>query len=188
MRIFYIFNRLSLKMFREISPEFYQSILILTPSNRNKLAYTQAALMDYIQLKIGGVLHLKRDHYIDGYTLQYLPDIHGITGEASHFSDPKQLQYVLQQVHDFLIYDEEKHKTDLETYSQWVNHGDEKEYITGRAVIARLILAKYVNDPLYDQLLAEALPYVQRNSFFKKMTLEEFHERLEKEIREALEG
>ncbi|MEG0343445.1 MAG: hypothetical protein RR633_14780 [Acinetobacter sp.] len=176
-------------MYREISPELYQDILILTPSNRNKLAYTQVALMDYIQLKTGAVLHLDRDHYIDGYTLQYLPDVHGITGEASHLDDPIQLKYVLKQIYDFLIYDEEKHKTDLEAYSQWVNHGDEKQYITGLAVISRLVLAKYVNDPLYDQLVAEALPYVNRGGgSFRKATLEQFHERLEKKLRDTLES
>lgn len=115
-----------------------------------------------------------------------MPDLHGIMGEPNHFSDPKQLQYVLQQVHDFLIYDAEKHK-DVETLNQWFNHGDEKEYITGLGVISRLVLAKYVNDPLYDQLIEEALPYVQRDRFFKNMTVEQFHERLEKEIRDILD-
>lgn len=112
--------------------------------------------------------------------------MHGIEGEPSHFNDPKQLQYVLQQVYDFLIYDAEKHK-DLETLNQWMNHGDEKEYITGLGVIYRLIFAKYVNDPFYDELVNEALPYVHRENFFNKMTLEQFHERLEKEIKNILE-
>lgn len=44
-----------------------------------------------------------------------------------------------------------------------------------------------MNDPLYDQLVAEALPYVNRNRFFKNMTVEQFHERLEKEIRDILD-
>ena len=132
------------------------------------------------------VIRIHRQHPIDGDKLQYMPDLHGIMGEPNHFSDPKQLQYVLQQVHDFLIYDAEKHK-DVETLNQWFNHGDEKEYITGLGVISRLVLAKYVNDPLYDQLIEEALPYVQRDRFFKNMTVEQFHERLEKEIRDILD-
>ena len=115
-----------------------------------------------------------------------MPNIHGIEGEASHFDDPSQLQFVLQQLHDFLIYEAEKHK-DLNTLNQWVNHGDEKEYITGLGVISRLVLAKYVNDPLYDQLVDEALPYVQMFRFFKQMTEQEFHMRLAKEIKEILE-
>ena len=93
----------------------------------------------------------------------------------------------MQQIYDFLIYDEAKYKTDLITYSQWVNHGDEKEYITGLAVIDRLILAKYVNDPLYDQLVAEALLYVRRGKgSFRKATLEQFHEKLEQTIKQKL--
>lgn len=130
-------------------------------------------------------IRIYRLHYIDDYTLQYLPSIHGVKGEPSHFNDPKQLQHVLQQVYEFLIYDEEKHK-DLETLNQWLNHGDEKEYITGLGAISRLVLAKYVNDPLYNQLVQEALLYVNRNRFFKNMTLEQFHERLEKEIKDIL--
>jgi hypothetical protein len=183
-----IFNELSYGFYREISPELYQSIFILTPTNGNKLAYTQVVLINYIQLKSGANLYLKRDHYIDGYTLQYLSDIHGVKGEANHLENSAQLQHVLQQIYDFLIYDEEKHKTDLQILNQWVNHGDEKQYITGLAVISRLVLAKYVNDPLYNQLVAEALPYVSRGEgSFRKATLEQFHERLEKEIKNILE-
>ena len=140
----------------------------------------------YIQISSEKAIRILRQHFIDDHTLQYLPNIHGIEGEAIHFNDPQQLQHVLQQVYDFLIYDEEKHK-DLETLNQWLNHGDEKEYITGLGAISRLVLAKYVNDPLYNQLMQEALPYVNRNRFFKNMTLEQFYERLEMEIKEILE-
>lgn len=181
-----VFNELVIGFYRDISSELYQDIAILTPTNGNRLAYTKVALIDYIQLKTGVNFHLKRDHYINDYTLQYLPNIHGIEGEASHFDDPSQLQFVLQQVYDFLIYDAEKHK-DLNTLNQWVNHGDEKQYITGLGVISRLVFAKYMNDPLYDQLVDEALPYIQRHRFFKKMTLEDFHERLTKEIKDILD-
>ena len=68
-----------------------------------------------------------------------------------------------------------------------LNHGDEKEYITGLGAISRLVLAKHVNDPLYNQLVQEALPYVNRNKFYKNMTLDQFYERLEMEIKEILE-
>ena len=96
------------------------------------------------------------------------------------------LQHILNQLYDFLIYDAEKHK-DIETLNQWLNHGDEKEYITGLGAISRLVLAKHVNDPLYNQLVQEALPYVNRNKFYKNMTLDQFYERLEMEIKEILE-
>lgn len=50
-----------------------------------------------------------------------------------------------------------------------------------------MVFAKYMNDPLYDQLVDEALPYIQRHRFFKKMILEDFHERLTKEIKDILD-
>ena len=40
---------------------------------------------------------------------------------------------------------------------QQSHHGDEKKYIIGNAVVNRLAFAKYLNDPLYDQLIQEAL-------------------------------
>ena len=171
---------------RDFNDQIYEGILILCSSKKNVLAYSQIALGSYIQISSEKAIRILRQHFIDDHTLQYLPNIHGIEGEAIHFNDPQQLQHVLQQVYDFLIYDEEKHK-DLETLNQWLNHGDEKEYITGLGAISRLVLAKYVNDPLYNQLMQEALPYVNRNRFFKNMTLEQFYERLEMEIKEILE-
>ena len=172
--------------YRDLGDQLYEDILILSENKKNILAYCSISLTSYIQVTQEKAIPIYRKHFIDGYVLQCVPNSHGIMGEPNHFSDPKQLQHVLQQVHDFLIYDAEKHK-DVETLNQWFNHGDEKEYITGLGVISRLLLAKYVNDPLYDQLVAEALPYVNRNRFFKNMTVEQFHERLEKEIRDILD-
>lgn len=171
---------------RDFNDQIYEGILILCSSKKNVLAYSQIALGSYIQISSEKAIRILRQHFIDDHTLQYLPNIHGIEGEAIHFNDPQQLQHVLQQVYDFLIYDEEKHK-DLETLNQWLNHGDEKEYITGLGAISRLVLAKHVNDPLYNQLIQEALPYVNRNKFYKNMTLDQFYERLEMEIKEILE-
>lgn len=160
---------------------------MLCSNKTDVLGYSHISLTSYIQIVPEKAIRILRQHPIDGYTLQYLPDVHGVTGEPSHFSDPKQFQYVLQQVHDFLIYDATKHQ-DIETLNQWLNHGEEKEYITGLGAISRLVLAKYINDPLYDQLVAEALPYVHRERFFKNMTSEQFHERLEQEIKSILDS
>lgn len=164
----------------------YEDILILCSNKSNIIAYQEVGLISYVQTSAEKAIRIVRRHQIDGYILQYLPDVHGIMGEPNHISDPKQLQHVLQQVHDFLIYDAEKHK-DIETLNQWLNHGDEKEYITGLGVISRLVLAKYVNDPLYDHLVEEALPYIHRYRSFKNMSVDEFHERLEQEIKIILE-
>ena len=110
-----IFNELSDGIFRDNTPELYQNILFLTPTTGKKIAYNEIFLTDYIQLDNGKNLNIGRHHFIDGYTLQYLPTIHGIDGEANHIENPNQLQHVMQQIYDFLIYDKEKHKTDLET-------------------------------------------------------------------------
>lgn len=172
--------------YRDFNDLIYESILILCANKKNVTTYSEITLSSYIQISTQKAIRIVRTHYINNYTLQYLPNIHGIEGEACHFHDPSQLQFVLQQVYDFLIYDAEKHK-DLNTLNQWVNHGDEKQYITGLGVISRLVFAKYMNDPLYDQLVDEALPYIQRHRFFKKMILEDFHERLTKEIKDILD-
>lgn len=180
------FNQLN-SYCRDFDFQLYEDILIICSNKSNIISYQEIDLLTYIQISSEKAIRILRQHPIDGYTLQYLSDVHGITGEPSHFSDPKQLQYVLQQVHDFLIYDAEKHK-DIETLNQWLNHGEEKEYITGLGAISRLVLAKYINDPLYDQLVKDALPYVNRHRFFKNMTSEQFHERLEQEIKNILDS
>ena len=172
--------------YRNFNDQIYENILIICSSKKNILAYNNISVISYLQVFSEKAIRILREHPISQYSLQYIPNRHGIEGEASHFNEPSQMQYVFQQIYDFLIYDAEKHK-DLNTLNQWVNHGDEKEYITGLGVISRLVLAKYVNDPLYDQLVDEALPYVQMFRFFKQMTEQEFHMRLAKEIKEILE-
>ncbi|RLL47334.1 MULTISPECIES: hypothetical protein [Acinetobacter] len=174
--------------YRDFNDELYEDIIFLSSGKRGVIAYDLICVTSYIQILPEKAIRIFRPHPINQYTLQYLLSLHGIEGEASHFEKPEQLQLVLQQVYDFLIYDAEKHK-DIESLNQWVNHGDEKEYITGLAVIQRLILAKYVNDPLYEQLVAEALPYAIRGRGpLKNATLEQFHERLEKEIKNIFRG
>ncbi|MFI8011973.1 hypothetical protein ACIF8R_17645 [Acinetobacter sp. ABJ_C4_1] len=180
------FNQLN-SYFRDFDLQLYEGILILCSDKTEVLAYHDISLLTYIQVSSKKAIRIPREHKIDGYTLQYLPEVHGITGEPSHFSEPSQLKHVLDQMHDFLIYDAKKHQ-DIETLNQWLNHGDEKEYITGLGAISRLVLAKYVNDPLYDQLVSEAMPYVNRHRYFKDMTVEQFHERLEQEIQNILES
>ncbi|MFH7808982.1 hypothetical protein ACE01U_10045 [Acinetobacter sp. BSP-153] len=173
-----------LGLYREGGKGVYENILILTASN--PFGYKHICVTSYVQIKSNIAIRIFREHPINNNTLQYIPNIHGKDGKLSQLIHSEQLKNIFQQFHNFLIYDAEKHK-DVETLNQWFNHGDEKEYITGLGVISRLLLAKYVNDPLYDQLVAEALPYVNRNRFFKNMTVEQFHERLEKEIRDILD-
>lgn len=175
------------RLYRDFNSQIYEDILIICSNKKDFLAYQNISLCSYIQVSVEKAIRIFRQHLIDDYTLQYLPKVHGTTGEPSHFSEPSQLKHVLDQVHDFLIYDAKKHQ-DIETLNQWLNHGDEKEYITGLGAISRLVLAKYVNDPLYDQLVREAMPYVNRNRYFKDMTVEQFHERLEQEIQNILES
>lgn len=180
------FNQLN-NYYRDFNKLLYEQILILCSNKSNMISYREINLLTYIQVSSKKAIRILRQHSIDGYILQYLPSVHGIIGEPNHLNDPKKLQYILQQIYDFLIYDAEKHQ-DIETLNQWLNHGDEKEYITGLGAISRLVLAKYVNDPLYNQLVAEALPYVHRDRFFKNMTVEKLHERLEQEIENILEN
>lgn len=180
------FNKIP-SYFREFNDQLYEEIIILGANKKDTLAYRQVNLTSYIQISPENAIRILREHLINDDTLQYLPKVHGTTGEPSHFSEPSQLKHVLDQVHDFLIYDAKKHK-DIETLNQWLNHGDEKEYITGLGAISRLVLAKYVNDPLYDQLVSEAMPYVHKERYFHDMSIEQFHERLEQEIQNILES
>lgn len=151
------FNELRQGWFRDINSEIYESINMLCPTNGNNIMFTDISLMSYIQLKPSIILQISRTHCINDYTLQYLPDIHGVNGHASHFSNQKQLHIVFKQIYDFLIYDAEKQK-DIETLNQWINHDSEKSYTLP---YPRLMLAKYLNDPLYDQLVAEAVPILE---------------------------
>ncbi|MDO3666765.1 hypothetical protein [Acinetobacter higginsii] len=170
--------------YRDGGGSIYENILIITSSN--PFGYKHISLTSYVQVNPNITIRIFREHPIDKYTLQYLPHIHGINGKLSQLTQPEQLKNIFQQIYDFLIYDAEKHQ-DIKNLNQWLNHGDEKEYISGLGTISRLVLAKYVNDPLYDQLVEEALTYVHRNRFFKNMTEEQFHERLEQEIKNTLE-
>ena len=151
------FNELKQGWFRDINSKIYESISILCSTSGDNVMYTDISLMSYIELKSNTILQISRTHYITEYTLQYLSDIHGINGKASQFNDPEQLKHVLQQIYNFLIYDAEKHR-DIETLSQWINHGSEKAYTSP---YPRLMLAKYLNDPLYDDLVAEAVPILE---------------------------
>ncbi|EOR08745.1 hypothetical protein MMP65_13690 [Acinetobacter sp. ANC 3926] len=175
----------SIGRYRDVGESIYENILIIT--SPNPFGYKHISLTSYVQVKPNITIRLLREHPINNYTLQYDPVIHGINSKLLPITQPEQLKNIFQQIYDFLIYDAEKHQ-DIETLNQWLNHGDEKEYITGLGAISRLVLAKYVNDPLYNQLVAEALPYVNRNRFFKNMTVEKFHERLEQEIKNILEN
>lgn len=138
-------------------------------------------------IKISESLNLRflREHSINEYIFQYFPEHLEKKARPSRFTQASQLQSVMQQLQEYLIYSAEQQK-DLHTFNQWINHGNEKGYIKGLNVISRLVLAKYLNDSLYDQLVEEALPYVHRNNSFNHMTLEQFHERLEQEIKKYL--
>jgi len=170
-------------LYRDEGDSIYENILIITASN--PFGYQHICMTSYVEVKPNITIRILREHAIDNYTLQYFPSMHGINGKLSSLIQPEQLKNIFQQIHDFLIYDAKKHQ-DIETLNQWLNHGDEKEYITGLGAISRLVLAKYVNDPLYDQLVSEAMPYVNRHRYFKDMTVEQFHERLEQEIQNIL--
>ena len=110
----------------------------------------------------------------------------------SPLTDPAQLKHIFRQLHDFLVYSEAQHK-DVETLNQWLNHGTEKQYITGLGIISRLMLAKYVNDPLYHDLVAEAAPIfaVQQpwgagDSMHIEPSLENLHVEVQKRLDEML--
>ena len=179
------FNSLKSGIYRDISSEIYEGINILCVNDNSKLAYREVYLISYVQLKPKAILQISRTHYINGYDFQYLPDIHGVEGSASHFNQPEQLQSVLQQIHDFLIYDETQHKN-IETLNQWLNYGDEKFYIKGGSVLHRLILAKYLGDPLYGKLVEEALPYVKKDKYFKDITVEKADAEVQRRLDELL--
>ncbi len=179
------FNSLKSGLYRDINPEIYESINILCVNDRYTLAYREIALTSYIQLRPKAILQITRRHYVNDYIFQYLPDIHGIEGNAIHFNQPEQLKSVLQQIHDFLIYAESQHK-DIETLNQWLNYGDEKYYIKGGSVLHRLILAKYLGDPLYDRLVEDALPYVKMDKYFKDITVEKADAEVQRRLDELL--
>lgn len=179
------FNSLKSGFYRDINPEIYEGINILCVNDRYTLAYREIALTSYIRLRPKAILQITRRHCVNDYIFQYLPDIHGVEGSASHFNQPKQLKSVLQQIHDFLIYDETQHKH-IETLNEWLNYGDEKYYIKGGSVLHRLILAKYLSDPLYDKLVEDALPYVKMDKYFKDITVEKADAEVQRRLDELL--
>ena len=163
----------------------YEKILIVTASNLSKyeLGYSHVSLSSYIQVSEDKAFTILRQHPIKDFTLQYIPELHGVEGKPLAITHPKQLESIFKQIYGFLIYDAEQHK-DLETLNQWINHGDEKKYIIGNAVVNRLAFAKYLNDPLYDQLIQEALSYVERGAkalpHLANWTIEKLYEEVEK--------
>lgn len=174
-------------LYRDFSENIYEQIIILTASNLSKyeLGYSKVVLDSYIQITKNKVFWIPRDHYIKGFTLQYIPKLHGVEGEPLAIIHPKQLESIFKQIYDFLIYDAEQHK-DLETLNQWVNHGDEKYYITGGAVFNRLAFAKYLNDPLYDELVQEALPFILKDEYYKDVTIDEIYKEVERRYNDVI--
>ena len=178
-------NNQGFGLYRDFSQNIYEKILIVTASNLSKyeLGYSHVSLSSYIQVSEDKAFTILRQHPIKDFTLQYIPELHGVEGKPLVITHPKQLESIFKQIYDFLIYDAEQHK-DLETLNQWINHGDEKKYIIGNAVVNRLAFAKYLNDPLYDQLIQEALSYVERGAkalpHLANWTIEKLYEEVEK--------
>ena len=99
--------------------------------------------------------------------------------KAYEYQSPQDLQYVLQQIHDFLIY-EQQYCESFEKLSHWLNYQHNEKYMKGISCPGRLVLAKYLNDPNYDQLVQAALPYA-RDAFehdYKNLTLEGLYEKV----------
>ena len=172
-------------LYRDLNENIYEKILIVTASNLSKyeLGYSHVSLSSYIQVSEDKAFTILRQHPIKDFTLQYIPELHGVEGKPLAITHPKQLESIFKQIYDFLIYDAEQHK-DIGTLNQWINHGDEKKYIIGNAVVNRLAFAKYLNDPLYDQLIQEALSYVERGAkalpHLANWTIEKLYEEVEK--------
>ncbi|QNX86329.1 hypothetical protein [Acinetobacter seifertii] len=171
--------------YRDFSKNIYEKILIITASNLSKyeLGYSEISLSSYIQISESKSFSIFRQHPVKNFTLQYIPALHGIEGKPLAITNTQQLESIFKQIYEFLIYDAEQHK-DLETLNFWINHGDEKNYIEGNAVVSRLAFAKYLNDPLYDQLIQEALPYIERGAkalpHLANWTIEKLCEEVEK--------
>jgi hypothetical protein len=174
-------------LYRDLNEAIYEKIIILTASNLSKyeLGYSKVSLSSYIQYSENKAFWIRREHFIKGFTLQYIPELHGVEGEPLAITHPKQLESIFKQIYDFLIYDAEQHK-DLETLNQWVNHGDEKYYITGGAVFNRLAFAKYLNDPLYDELVQEALPFILKDEYYKDVTIDEIYKEVERRYNDVI--
>ncbi|WP_343569339.1 hypothetical protein [Acinetobacter sp.] len=175
---------------RDFSKISYEKILIITASNLSKyeLGFSKISLSSYIQYSENKAFWIPRDHFIKDFTLQSIPALHGIEGKPLAITNTQQLESIFKQIYDFLIYDAEQHK-DLETLNQWFNHGDEKEYITSGAVFNRLTFAKYLNDPLYDQLVHESLPYIKKNNRFKSYAdwkVEQVYDEVEKRYNDVV--
>ena len=172
---------------RDFDKSIYERILIVTASNLSKyeLGFSKVSLSSYIQYSENKAFWIRREHFIKGFTLQYIPELHGVEGKPLAITHPKQLESIFKQIYDFLIYDAEQHK-DLETLNQWLNHGDEKYYITGGSVFNRLAFAKYLNDPLYDELVQEALPFILKDEYYKDMAVEGVYEEVERRYNDVI--
>ncbi len=127
---------------------------------------------NYIKISDTLTLYFHRRHNINEYNLQYLPEHLENKARPSRFTQASQLWSVMQQLQKYLIYSAEQQK-DLHTFNQWINHDTEKWYfIGGGGAIQRLALARYLNDPSYDQLVEEAFPCLEHapNMFYKNIT------------------
>ena len=65
-------------------------------------------------------------------------------------------------------------------------NSDEKKYIIGNAVVNRLAFAKYLNDPLYDELVQEALPFILKDEYYKDMAVEGVYEEVERRYNDVI--
>lgn len=81
----------------------YEKIIILTASNLSKyeLGYSKVSLSSYIQYSENKAFWIRREHFIKGFTLQYIPELHGVEGEPLAITHPKQLESILSK---FMIF------------------------------------------------------------------------------------
>lgn len=155
------------RLVRKLSLDINEEIRVLM----GRFEINTFSFQNYIKISENLTLSFLREHSINEYSLQYLPEYLENKARPSRFTHASQLRSVMQQLQDYLIYSAEQQK-DLHTFNQWINHGDEKGYIKGLQVIDRLVIAKYLNDPFYDQLVAETLPCLEisPNVFYKNIT------------------
>lgn len=170
------FQQQDLKNIRVYSDTILEQIFVLIGDlpSRHDLGYGVVSLVTKIQLSAEIKLLIVREHYVDGYTLQYIPNLHGTKGKQLPFTHVSQFKNFFIQLDALLQYSQPYHAS-LDTLNQWLNHGDEKEYIRARSVIDRLALAKYLQDPDYEQLVEDGLNYMSsiRGNIWENMTTTE---------------